>query len=369
MLEITYLAAGFLIGEKGQSIRDMERITSTTIKSWKDRTASGRPVRKLVVESHEDSSGDVKSCNVARCLHIIKAAVMHYKDLCEGLYCGEYVEPVRVIEGVAFTYAPPPRKNVPYAAGIKVKASKVMDAYGGEVNVVPSKYKKEVDVGEGEWRRGRNILERGGGIGAGGVDRVDRVDRVDCVDHVGDSGEEKDGGAEGKESSMSRRLRRKKGKRGARKEKGGPSGDGVDDDGSINNYPEFGLFEVPCEEDFQPRERNMSRKQRPRYVIVAVDSFVRCRPRSPLTTHRSPLAAPTGSMPTYAAVISWGPRRIRGATPRGDRTRCTPSASGHRGNPKPTTRRSAKTNSSSMSSSTTTTTTIRALTSTPLPSV
>ena len=50
VLQITYLAAGFLIGEKGQSIRDMERITSTSIKSWKDRTVEGRAVRKLVIE-------------------------------------------------------------------------------------------------------------------------------------------------------------------------------------------------------------------------------------------------------------------------------------------------------------------------------
>lgn len=273
VLQITYLAAGFLIGEKGQSIRDMERITSTSIKSWKDRTVEGRSVRKLVIESvggegdGEDlGDGDgtrVGMENVAKCLHIIKAAVMHYKDLCEGLYCGEYVEPVRVIEGVAFHYCPPPRKMVPYAAGITVKASKVVDAYGGGVAEVPSRYKKEV----------RGAPRSGSGV-------------MDILEWEGDSGlsgpEEMTGiaGKKGKGGRMRRKDAR--GKRGSMKGSGGESDaadGGMDEerDGGareevpeLRMHPEIGLFEVPCDEDYQPKEWDGTRRrQRQRCVIVA----------------------------------------------------------------------------------------------------
>ena len=288
VLQITYLAAGFLIGEKGQSIRDMERITNTTIKSWKDKTASGRPVRKLVIESERDHD-DVKSWNVSRCLQIIKAAVMHYKDLCEGLYCGEYVEPVRVIEGVAFTYNPPPRKSVPYAAGIKVKASKVMDAYGGEVDGVPSKYKKEVVTDDPAWHRGggavEDILER---KEATATDAVYPSDSIPIT-------------KKGRKKSRRRGTRKGEDEQGlglgledARSD-GNGNGDGL----LKGHHPEFGLFEVPCNEDYQPRERNASRRQRPRITDQASDGSAQ-----PTTAG--------GSMGTSHAWTNaaWGPHRV-----------------------------------------------------------
>lgn len=280
VLQITYLAAGFLIGEKGQSIRDMERMTSTSIKSWKDRTAEGRSVRKLVIESVDDVGADRKDGygahvgmeNVARCLHIIKAAVMHYKDLCEGLYCGEYVEPVRVIEGVAFHYCPPPRKMVPYAAGITVKASKVVDAYGGGTAEVPSRYKKEVRGAP--WNGSHEVMDILEWEGVGVDVDVDRG--ASGMADMAQIPEKKDKGA---------RTRRKeaRAKRGNRKGSGGESGasergdgEGMDDETReadlqvLHNHPEFGLFEVPCDEDYQPKEWDWTRRrQRQRYVIVA----------------------------------------------------------------------------------------------------
>ena len=279
VLQITYLAAGFLIGEKGQSIRDMERITSTSIKSWKDRTVEGRSVRKLVIESvgdvGEDEDGGLGERlgmeNVARCLHIIKAAVMHYKDLCEGLYCGEYVEPVRVIEGVAFHYCPPPRKMVPYAAGITVKASKVVDTYGGGVAEVPSRYKKEVRGAP--WNGSHEVLDILGWEGVGvdanrGVPGMDEMARI----------------SEKKAKGSKTRRKEARTKRGDRKGSGGERnvterGMGEEkDDGRreeelqpLHKHPEFGLFEVPCDEDYQPKEWDWTRRrQRQRYVTVAV---------------------------------------------------------------------------------------------------
>ena len=298
MLQITYLAAGFLIGEKGQSIRDMERMTSTSIKSWKDRMVGGRSVRKLVIESVDDGGDEVVGmANVAKCLHIIKAAVMHYKDLCEGLYCGEYVEPVRVIEGVGFHYCPPPRKSVPYAAGITVKASKVMDAYGGDVDGVPSRYKKEV-VGK-TWESGAviDILEQGGAdIKGRGRQRVMLDIRGTTV------AKEMSGGTNGTNGTNGMNGNRKKGRRGNRK--GGGNGgraerDSVKDGGGqaterghvLRAHPEFGLFEVPCDVDYQPKEWNSTtRRQRQRYVFGYGFPTVR----------RSPMMDPAATCSTYS---------------------------------------------------------------------
>ena len=274
----------------------MERITNTTIKSWKDKTASGRPVRKLVIESERDHA-DVKSWNVSRCLQIIKAAVMHYKDLCEGLYCGEYVEPVRVIEGVAFTYNPPPRKSVPYAAGIKVKASKVMDAYGKEVDGVPSKYKKEVVTDDPAWHRGggavEDILERKEATATATATATDAVYFSDSMPVT----------KKGRKKSRMRRGSRK----GEDKQQG--LGLGLEDDRSDGNgdgdgllkdhHPEFGLFEVPCDEDYQPRERSASRRQRPRTTDHVSDGSAQ-----PTTAG--------GSMGTSHAWTNaaWGPHSV-----------------------------------------------------------
>lgn len=301
VLQITYLAAGFLIGEKGQSIRDMERITSTSIKSWKDRTVEGRSVRKLVIESVGDAGEDGEDGedgrrgergergerggmeNVARCLHIIKAAVMHYKDLCEGLYCGEYVEPVRVIEGVAFHYCPPPRKMVPYAAGITVKASKVVSTYGGGVAEVPSRYKKEVRGVP--WTGSHEVLDilewEGAGVDPNrGIPGMEEMDRI---------------------SERKAKGSRSRGTRGARTKRGDKKGSGSEchlpergmgeeekagrtreaEIQALREHPEFGLFEVPCDEDYQPKWDWTRRRQRQRYVTVGV-SF---RPSLALTLY------------------------------------------------------------------------------------
>ena len=68
-------------------------------------------MRTIIIEGSKDS--------VVASLEIIKAAVDRYKDLCEGKYCGQYVDRIQEIMGVKFFYSPPPRSAVPYAAALK----------------------------------------------------------------------------------------------------------------------------------------------------------------------------------------------------------------------------------------------------------
>lgn len=86
-----------------------------------------RRVRKLVL--------DGKPRNVARAVYIIKAAVARYKELCEGNYCNQLVDPVQPIMGVEFVYQPPPRKAVPHAAGITTKPPKQRSSRRGKENI------------------------------------------------------------------------------------------------------------------------------------------------------------------------------------------------------------------------------------------
>ncbi|KXZ52432.1 hypothetical protein GPECTOR_9g476 [Gonium pectorale] len=101
ILRITLLAAGFVIGPSGSSVREIMRVTGCDIKSWtENRTAqqllaaapggggggsggggapsSRRPCRMVVVEGEEGA--------VLQAVNVIVAAVDRYKDLCEGRY-------------------------------------------------------------------------------------------------------------------------------------------------------------------------------------------------------------------------------------------------------------------------------------------
>lgn len=75
-----------------------------------------RRVRQIVVEGHVS--------NIVHALTIIKHAVARYRELYEGRYCNQFVDPIQMIMGVEFTYSPPPRKAVPYAAGIRTKGTR-----------------------------------------------------------------------------------------------------------------------------------------------------------------------------------------------------------------------------------------------------
>ncbi|KAK2076624.1 hypothetical protein QBZ16_005384 [Prototheca wickerhamii] len=117
-LRITLLAAGFVIGPSGASIRDVCRVTSADIRSW---TTVGdarcrRPTRTFRVEGAPVS---VRAAST-----ILTDAVERYKDLCEGAYAGQSVSRIQRVHGVEFAYQPPPRSQVPNAATLKGPASR-----------------------------------------------------------------------------------------------------------------------------------------------------------------------------------------------------------------------------------------------------
>ncbi|KFM24281.1 hypothetical protein F751_5123 [Auxenochlorella protothecoides] len=102
-LRITLLAAGFVIGPSGASIRDVCRATGAEVRSW---TSPGdarcrRPTRTFRVEGPPASVR--AACAVA------SEAVERYKDLCEGRFAGQSVPRIHRIRGVDFAYQPPPR--------------------------------------------------------------------------------------------------------------------------------------------------------------------------------------------------------------------------------------------------------------------
>ena len=65
-------------------------------------------------------------------LAILSEAVERYKELCEGKYCGKFVDRVQVIRGVEFFYSPPPRSAVPFAAALRPERSAASSPTGDE---------------------------------------------------------------------------------------------------------------------------------------------------------------------------------------------------------------------------------------------
>lgn len=56
---------------------------------------------------------------MAQAIYVISAAVDRYKELCEGRYVGQAVPRAQRVLGVEFSYQPPPKSTVPYAASLK----------------------------------------------------------------------------------------------------------------------------------------------------------------------------------------------------------------------------------------------------------
>ncbi|EFJ48158.1 hypothetical protein VOLCADRAFT_91222, partial [Volvox carteri f. nagariensis] len=139
ILRITLLAAGFVIGPSGSSVREIMRVTGADIKSWtENRTAqqllaatpgggggggSRRPCRMVVVDGEE--------AQVLQAVNVIVAAVDRYKDLCEGRYQGQAVARQQRVLGVDFCYQPPPRSVVPCAAALKGQQERGGGGHGG----------------------------------------------------------------------------------------------------------------------------------------------------------------------------------------------------------------------------------------------
>ena len=112
-LKITLLAAGFIIGPSGASVREVCRATGADVRSWTEPPAgpTSRPVRAFTVEGSP-------SC-VAAAASFILAAVDRYVCLTDGSHAGRAVPRAQEVGGLVFQYQPPPRAVVPHAAALK----------------------------------------------------------------------------------------------------------------------------------------------------------------------------------------------------------------------------------------------------------
>lgn len=112
-LRVTLLAAGFVIGSSGASIREIMRHTGSSIQSWTQHPEVGgyhRPCRVFCIQGSAES--------VVAASNIIHEAVERYKELCEGKRRGEFVQRLQYIRGVEFSYQPPPKNVMPNAASV-----------------------------------------------------------------------------------------------------------------------------------------------------------------------------------------------------------------------------------------------------------
>ena len=110
---VTLLAAGFVIGSSGASVREITQHTGAVIQSWTQQPRPGgyhRPTRIFRLQGQRKS--------VASASEIIHQAVERYKELCEGKRRGEFVQRLQRIRGVEFSYQPPPRSAAPQAAAL-----------------------------------------------------------------------------------------------------------------------------------------------------------------------------------------------------------------------------------------------------------
>ena len=73
MVKVTLLAAGFIIGAGGASVRAISRRSGAEIKSWTEQNndSSGRPLRVFLIEGAPETT--------RQALEIINEAVDRYK--------------------------------------------------------------------------------------------------------------------------------------------------------------------------------------------------------------------------------------------------------------------------------------------------
>lgn len=107
LLRITILAAGFVIGPRGSSIKSISEKFGVHVQS---STVLGGEYREF------KCSGE--HANLMKCIQAIKEAVCTYKRLTEGEFKGACIQSSLVICGIAFDYCPPPKSKMPYAASV-----------------------------------------------------------------------------------------------------------------------------------------------------------------------------------------------------------------------------------------------------------
>jgi hypothetical protein len=140
-LRVTLLAAGFVIGASGASVRELSQKTRTRIQSWTEKpTTTTRAKyesgggsgndrnRRGVSRNNNDppttekgKQNDVPTnptrvfrvrgapADVSLAAEIIREAVALYNALCEGKRRGEFVRRAQRVRDVDFSYQPPPK--------------------------------------------------------------------------------------------------------------------------------------------------------------------------------------------------------------------------------------------------------------------
>ena len=128
-LRVTLLAAGFVIGASGASVRELSQKTRTSIQSWTEKNSQNGQ------NSPSRSSGNARNptrvfrirgapSDVSLAAEIIREAVARYNELCEGKRRGEFVRRAQKVRDVEFSYQPPPKTaalpNVPTGASARL---------------------------------------------------------------------------------------------------------------------------------------------------------------------------------------------------------------------------------------------------------
>eukprot|EP01025_Chloroclados_australasicus_P013928 TRINITY_DN16526_c0_g1_i3.p4 TRINITY_DN16526_c0_g1~~TRINITY_DN16526_c0_g1_i3.p4 ORF type:complete len:365 (-),score=24.75 TRINITY_DN16526_c0_g1_i3:3310-4404(-) len=139
VLKITMLAAGFVVGPHGSTIRTVCELNGSKSISWCQTYGDGQLEHPL----------DIRVCLIKgpapaiyRTIQIIRAAVQRYQDLVLGKCDEKVVRAEQIIEGITFVYKPPPSKAMPESARIASRKSKKNRKNGNVNNNINSISKK-----------------------------------------------------------------------------------------------------------------------------------------------------------------------------------------------------------------------------------
>lgn len=120
-VRVSLLAAGFVVGPGGTSVRDVSRATGAEIRSHTESFvppgSTGRPcaARTFTLSGRHTS--------VVAALDTVAAAVDLYVALTSGACAGQAVDREQRVRGCTFFYSPPPRAAVPQAAALRTPGS------------------------------------------------------------------------------------------------------------------------------------------------------------------------------------------------------------------------------------------------------
>ncbi|GLJ31276.1 hypothetical protein SUGI_0627380 [Cryptomeria japonica] len=108
VMKVTLLAAGFVIGTRGASVREIGQATGAVVQSWTETDCAhptALPVRLFRIQGNKRA--------VQAAVYVIQEAVAKYRALCECKSRGEFVQREHVINGIEFFYQPPPKMALP----------------------------------------------------------------------------------------------------------------------------------------------------------------------------------------------------------------------------------------------------------------